>query len=275
MTSPAAPAFPINRTKQLLRQGACAYGMSVHDIRGISIPHVFAQIGYDNLFFDMEHSPDGFGPLCDMMWSCRRSGITPIVRVADPERFFLSRCLDAGAQGVIVPRVETVEQVDAIVSYCRYAPVGTRGIALGGRHMDYLPPGDWHETMREANEQVFVGIMIETPQGLEAVEAIAARPGIDNLFIGPADLSHAVGTPGDLLSPAMDAAIARIVTAAKKNGLTLGIQGVNAELSTHWMKMGVRYFLLGNVMIMMRQASLQAITQLKAAIGQAGVGGSR
>ena len=268
-----ATAFPVNQTKRKLLKGEYVYGMSIHDIRGISIPHIFAQMGYDSLFFDMEHSPDDFGPMCDMIWSCRRSGITPIVRVADPERFFLSRCLDAGAQGVIVPRVETVEQVDQIASYCRYTPQGTRGIALGGRHLDYQNVSDWEQTMKEANEQVLVGIMIETPAGMEALDALAARPGIDMLFIGPADLSVAVGTPGELTSPEMDRAVKKIISAARRNGLTAGIQGVNVELSTHWMKMGVLYFLYGNIVTMIRLSSQQGITQLKEAAKRIGKGG--
>lgn len=272
MANTPSPAFPANETKRKLARGECVYGVSIHDIRGISLPHIFAQAGFDNLFFDMEHSPDDFGPMCDMVWSCRRSGITPIVRVADPERFFLSRCLDAGAKGVIVPRVETVQQVDDIVSFCRYPPQGTRGVALGGRHMDYQGTTDWYQTMREANEEVLVAIMIETPGGLAALEQLAARPGIDMLFIGPADLSLAVGTPGNLVSPKMDEAVARIIAAARRNGLTVGVQGVNVELSTHWMKMGVQYFLLANAVILMRQAAQQGLMQLKDAATRIGKG---
>ncbi len=273
-SAPKVPPFPVNTMKRKLNKGLPAYGMSIHDVRGISIPHIFAQMGYDSLFFDMEHSPDDFGPMCDMVWSCRRSGITPIVRVADPERFFLSRVLDAGAQGVIVPRVETVEQADNIVAYCRYSPDGDRGLALGGRHLDYQDPGDWKECMRQANKEVFVAIMIETPKGMDNLDEIAARPGLDHILIGPADLSYAVGTPGDLLSPQMDAAIKRIVAAARRNNLTVGIQGVNAELSAHWMKMGVLYFLLGNIVTMIRLSSQRAISELKASAAKMGKGGA-
>lgn len=258
-------SYPVNVTKRKLRQGKPVFGIAMSDFSGISLPHVLAQLGFESLFFDMEHSPDDFGSVCDLIWSARRSGITPMVRVQDPERFFLSRALDAGAQGVIVPRVETVEQVDRIVSFCRYPPLGTRGVALGGRHMDYASSQDWNETMKAANNEVLVAVMIETAAGLHALDSIASRPGIDMLFIGPADLSAAVGTPGHFRSPQVDDAIARIVDAARRNNLLVGVQGGTPEMCIHCMGLGVRHLFLGNVMGLVRQAGQRAVAEVRQA----------
>ena len=135
-----------NNIKRKLAAGECIFGMSIFEVRSLVVAQVFADLGYDFLFFDMEHSAHGVETVAELIWSCRAADITPVVRVPDAERFYISRALDWGAQGIIVPRVESVEQVEAIVSYGRYKPLGTRGVALGGRHLDYQSPTDFTET---------------------------------------------------------------------------------------------------------------------------------
>ena len=255
--------YPINQTKAKLRNGEFVFGVAISDVKGITLPHIFASLGFDFLFFDMEHSADGFEPMCDMVWTSRQAGITPIPRVPDPVRFYISRPLDAGAQGVVVPRVETVEQVDEIVSFCRYPPQGTRGVALGGRHLDYRNLPDHGKVMQEANEEVLVGIQIETTAGLDRVEELSARPGVDLLFIGPQDLSVALGVPSQYGSPKMDRAIEKIVAAGRRNNVPIGIQGRNIELAANWMDLGVRFIVFGNVVLLLKQAAGQGIQQLR------------
>lgn len=255
--------YPRNLTKQKLRSRECAFGISLAEMRSPAIPRIFAGLGYDFLFFDMEHSADGFETICDLVWASRCAGITPIVRVPDPERFFVSRVLDAGAQGVIVPRVETVEQVDRIVGFCRYAPDGDRGAALGGRHTDFQPLGDPRAAMTQANAEVLVGIQIETLDGLQRVQELASRPGVDMLFVGPQDLSIALGVPNEWESPLLDDAIRRVVAAGDANGLSVGIQGRNVGLSARWMAHGVRFVVFGTTLMLLTDAARAGIKDLR------------
>jgi 2-keto-3-deoxy-L-rhamnonate aldolase RhmA len=256
--------YPLNLTKRKLLGGEFVFGVSISEMRSIALPRIFAGLGYDFLFFDMEHSADGFETTCDMVWASRAAGITPIVRVPDPERFYISRVLDAGAQGVIVPRVETVEQVDRIVGYCRYPPEGDRGAAFGGRHSDFQPAADPRALMRQANEEVLAGIQIETVPGLERVQALASRPGVDLLFIGPQDLSVALDVPNQYEAPIMDDAIRRIIAEARRNGLPVGVQGRNAQLAGRWMAEGVRFVVFGSTVMLLTQAAKTGIGDLRA-----------
>jgi len=255
--------YPLNQTKRKLRKGEFVFGVGVSDVRGITLPHILAGVGFDFLFFDMEHSADGFEPMCNMIWTSRTAGITPIPRVPDPVRFYISRPLDAGAQGVVVPRVETVTQVDDVVSFCRYPPLGTRGVALGGRHVDYQAAEDQQKVMSEANDEVLVGIQIETGPGLDRVEELGARPGIDLIFIGPQDLSVALGVPGQYSSAKMDRAIQQIAAAGIRNGVPIGILARNIELAARWMEMGIRFIVFGNVVLLLKQAAGHGIRQLR------------
>lgn len=254
--------YPINKTKQKLRNGEFAFGVSLSDISGITLPHIFASLGFDFLFFDMEHSADGFNTMCDMVWASRCAGITPIPRAPDSVSFYISRPLDAGAQGIVVPRIETVEQVQKVVGYSRYPPLGERGAAFGGRHMNYQPARDLRETMDEANEQVLLAIQIETTAGVERVEELAAQPGIDLIFIGPQDLSVALGVPGEYNSPKMDKVFDRIIAAAARNGLPVGVQGRNIELSARWMEQGIRFVVFGSAMMLLTQAAREGMARL-------------
>lgn len=256
--------YPPNKTKQKLRKGDVVLGISLAEMRSMALPRILAGVGYDFLFFDMEHSAEGFETTCDLVWSSRSAGITPIVRVPEVERFYISRVLDAGAQGVIVPRVETIEQVDLIVGFCRYPPDGDRGVALGGRHTDFQPLGDPRAAMAQANEEVLVGIQIETLPGLQHVHELAARPGVDVLFVGPQDLSVALDVPNEWEAPVMDDAIRRVVTAAEKYGVTVGIQGRNVELSSRWMAEGVRFIVVGSTVLLIAQAARAGVNELRA-----------
>ena len=257
--------YPRNLTKQKLRDGEFVFGISPAEMHSIALPRIFAGLGYDFLFFDMEHSAAGFETICNLVWASRSAGITPIVRVPDPERFYISRVLDAGAQGIIVPRVETVEQVDRIVGFSRYPPEGDRGAALGGRHTDFQPMSDPRAGMQEANNEVLVGIQIETLLGLQQVHALASRPGVDLLFVGPQDLSIALDVPNQWHAPVLDEAIQRVAAAGQACGVAVGIQGRTTALSARWMGHGVRFLLFGTTLMLLTEAAGAGLKQLREA----------
>jgi 2-keto-3-deoxy-L-rhamnonate aldolase RhmA len=257
--------YPPNLTKQKLRDGEFVFGISPAEMQSIALPRIFANLGYDFLFFDMEHSASGFETICNMIWASRSAGITPIVRVPDPERFYVSRVLDAGAQGVIVPRVETIEQVDMIVGFSKYPPAGDRGAALGGRHSDFQPMADPRAGMAQANNEVLVGIQIETLPGLGRVHDLASRPGVDLLFVGPQDLSVALDVPNQWESPVLDDAIQRVAAAGQACGVAVGIQGRTTALSERWMGHGVRFVVYGTTLMLLVDAAKSGIKELRRA----------
>jgi 2-keto-3-deoxy-L-rhamnonate aldolase RhmA len=256
-------AYPLNATKHKLAAGQFVYGISLSELTSPVLPLLFAESGYDFIFIDLEHGPNGTRDVADMVWNCRRSGITPLVRVPEPERFFISRFLDIGAQGIVVPRVESIEVVDQIVSYTRYPPEGTRGAALGGRHTDFGRVQDQPATLAEANRQVLVSIQIETSLGLDRVEELVSRPGVDLCFVGPQDLTIALGIPGQFHHQKMDEDMEHIIAVCRRHNVPVGCQSGDLTFSTKWMDGGCTYIMLGNDTMLLREAMTRRIQTVR------------
>jgi 2-keto-3-deoxy-L-rhamnonate aldolase RhmA len=152
--------------------------------------------------------------------------------------------LDAGADGVIVPFVRTVEEVRQVVADCRYPPVGNRG--FGPRVPSNYGRDGGSEYLERANRNVFVAVQIETAEALEAVDDIARVPGLDSLVIGPWDLSGALGRLGDVQHPEVVAAIKTIISKARAAGLAVGAgMNADADYACVMAKRGVQWIQLG------------------------------
>jgi len=185
------------------------------------------QMGYDWLCVDLQHGMVDAADLWKILAALSASPSTPVVRVAGNAADQIGRALDSGAQGVIVPMVSTVAEAEAAASACRYPPVGTR--SCGPVRSAAYALADY---MASSNDQLACIVMIETPDGLANVEAIAAVPGVDALFIGPVDLCLALGVPpGQFEAPVFKSAVARILAAGKASGKPVGIFGYSAEIA--------------------------------------------
>src|SRR5262249_48445265 len=143
--------------------------------------------------------------------------ITPFVRVPQGLYHFIARTLDAGALGVMIGNVETAEQAQSIVNAAKYAPLGKRGVGLGTAHNDYVPPNPV-EYLRYANANTTVICQIESPVGVANVDAIAATPGVDVVWVGHYDLSQAMGIPAEFSNPRFLEAMDAVVAAANRHG---------------------------------------------------------
>lgn len=181
---------------------------------------ILSKGGFDWVLVDMQHGCMDYETAVDMIRAIDLSGATPMVRVPWNEPGIIGRMLDAGAMAIVAPMIEGVEDARRLVQACRYPPAGRRSlgpIRVGARDgMGYIAT---------ANDRVCVIPMIETAAALEAVEEIAAVEGVDALFVGPFDLSLALGLPpGDNDGkPAFDAAIVRINAAARAKGIATAV----------------------------------------------------
>lgn len=183
-----------------------------------------SKAGYDYVGIDLQHGVGGFEHLDPHLQGIGLGGATPIVRVPWNEPWMIGRALDAGALGVIVPMVNTPEEAARAVAACRYAPAGERSIGPIGamtRHSSYF---------RSANEDVMCIVMIETKQAVERIDEILAVPGIDAVYVGPADLSLTLGLPpaADQQDQRFHDALARVVAACERHGVIPGIHASSA-----------------------------------------------
>jgi 2-keto-3-deoxy-L-rhamnonate aldolase RhmA len=163
----------------------------------------------------------------------------PMVRVPTTQYHLISRVLDVGARGIMVPMVESVEQARLIVQSAKYPPVGRRGAAFGVAHDDYAG-GDVGEKLRTANEEILLIAQIETVAGVECVEQLAAVDGIDVLWIGHFDLTNSMGIPAQFEHPTYLDAVKRVVAACNAHGKAAGIMAGSVEDAQQALDQGFR-----------------------------------
>lgn len=198
--------------------------------------------GYDYVCVDMQHGLSSFEHVVTMLYAMARTEPTPLVRVPWNEQGIIGRVLDAGAYGVIIPMVNTAQDAQAAVNSCYYAPVGTRSMGPAGVSARAGREGYYNT----ANERVLCIPMIETKQAVENLDAILAVPGIDAVYVGPADLSITYGLypRSDQDDPAWNAALERIVERCNAHGVVPGIHA-DATLAPKRSAKGFRMVTVG------------------------------
>jgi 2-keto-3-deoxy-L-rhamnonate aldolase RhmA len=244
-----------NPVKQKLAAGGNAFGSMIFEFFTPGMPRLLKNAGAEYAMYCMEHTGASYETLKPQFALCRALGMVPLVRVPGTEYDFIARALDSGALGVMVPLVDSAEQAKFIVSCTRYPPAGgRRGAAFGFAHDDY-EGGDVVQKMAMIHARTLVIAMIETRSGLENVEAIAAVPGVDVLWLGHFDLSNFLGIPGQFDSAVFQDAIRRIVAAAKKHGKAAGYMAASAALGREYLGHGFRMIATGTDQGMLQDAT--------------------
>jgi 2-dehydro-3-deoxyglucarate aldolase/4-hydroxy-2-oxoheptanedioate aldolase len=198
----------------------------------------------DFVIFDMEHGRCDINLLEQLIASCRGSAIVPMVRVPDLNFAPLSRVLDVGARGVMVPRVETRQETEEIVRQLKYPPQGKRGVALGVAHDLYRPAGP--EFFAQANQETTVIIQLESVKAFENLEAIVSVPGVDVAWVGHYDLTVSMGIPAQFDHPQFLQAMDNLVSACRKHGVAPGFLPPTPESAAHWIRKGFCMISLGS-----------------------------
>jgi len=242
--------------------GECVYGTMIRQARDPGAPTVFAAAGYNFVFIDMEHGIYNMETIADLIRGAKSAGIAPIIRVPRLETFFISRVLDAGAEGIMVPMTSTREQAETIVRYSKYTPLGQRGYGAQSGQTDYRPLKA-AEFMKEANEHTLIIAQIETKEAIENIDSILEIEGIDVGLIGPNDLSISMGIPDQLGSEKLVKAIDRVVESAKKRGKASGIHIGNIEALKKWRAKGMTVLAYSTDLGFMYSASKSSLEELK------------
>jgi 2-dehydro-3-deoxyglucarate aldolase/4-hydroxy-2-oxoheptanedioate aldolase len=189
-----------NPLKARLAAGGRGFGAMAFEFFSPGLPQICRNAGAEFLLYDMEHTGLSLETLKVQCALCRGLDLVPMVRVPRGEYHFIARALDVGALGVMVPMVGTAEEARAIVACTRYPPEGRRGAAFGFAHDDY-GGGDVAQKIAAIHARTLVIPQIETAEGLSNVEAIAAVPGVDALWLGHFDLTNFMGIPGQFRHP--------------------------------------------------------------------------
>jgi 2-keto-3-deoxy-L-rhamnonate aldolase RhmA len=204
---------------------------------------VCAIAGFDWLVVDLEHGEGGEESLAGQILAAGMHQVPVVVRVESADRIRAGRVLDLGAAGVMFPRLGSAEEVARAVKHLRYPPEGDRGVATYNRACGF---GMRADAVTTANDRVVGVVQIETVGALAEVDAIAEVPGVDVLFVGPVDLSHALGVPGMFDAPAFRAALTAVVRAASGAGIAAGILAWNRDRALEVVEEGFRFVAVGS-----------------------------
>ena len=222
------------RPLKTLTEGGLSVGHFIVEFATPGIGHLMKNAGCDFVLFDMEHSGFSMETVKSAVRYMEAARLPMIVRSPSKATSHIARVLDMGAEGVMVPMVNDADEARAIVDAVKYAPDGNRGVALGIAHDGYKG-GAVLDKLAAANARTTVFAQIETAAGAENVDAIAAVPGIDCLWVGHFDLSASLGVPGEFGHPKFTDAIARTIAAGRKHGKAVGrlVPTVASALELH------------------------------------------
>lgn len=184
--------------------------------------------GYHGIWIDLEHCGNAVENVEIASGIARSVGLDTFCRLAPTDYASVTRCLEAGASGVMAAQIRTPEEAEQFVRWAKFAPRGDRGLNVGGWDADYARLSIPQFTER-ANRESLVLIQIETAESVEHVDAIAAIDGVDMLFVGPSDLSLALGVPGEFLHPTCLAALDAVRAACERYGKRWGAVAANPE----------------------------------------------
>jgi 4-hydroxy-2-oxoheptanedioate aldolase len=204
---------------------------------------LMGRAGLDWVVVDLEHGAATESELLAHLTAIEVSGAAALVRPQSGERLRIGRALDLGAQGVVIPRLDSAAQAREAVGFLRYPPGGGRGVALmtrGGR-LGSVP----HGSVAALNDAIVGIVQIESPGALAEADAIAATDGVDVLFVGPADLSHSLGVPGRFGEPVYQAALRTVVDACRRHGKAAGILLYEPSGYRAHLELGFRFLGLG------------------------------
>jgi len=182
---------------------------------------ITGRAGFDWLIADLEHGAGTETELLPVLLAAELSGAAAFVRPQSGERLRIGRALDLGAAGIMVPRLDTAAQAAEAVTFLRYPPDGVRGVALRTRGARLGTVG--HADVQTINRDIVGIVQIESPSAVREADAIAAIDGVDVLFVGPADLSHSLGIPGQFSNPIYLDALDTVVAACARHGKSPGI----------------------------------------------------
>ena len=222
---------------------------------------ILAVAGFDWLLIDMEHGTGDFRELVYQLQAMEATPAVPLVRVAFNEPWLIKRTLDLGPSGLIIPLIGSLEEATQAVRATKYPPEGIRGIATMTRPNRFGT--EFKEYFAKANESLTTIIQIELSSAVESVEAIAAVPGVDILFVGPMDLTTSLGVPTQLDSDVAQAALRRIEAAARDNGKALGILVTTVEQGLAYAGRGYQFIGVSSDTSMLMGTAREIVSKLR------------
>ncbi len=258
-----------NRVKALFAQNKPAFGTWITLCPHPRVVKVMAAAGFDFLILEMEHTDFTIREIGTLAMLARECGITPVVRPPGTSKpHDLTRALDAGAQGLLLPSIDSAAQLETIMKGIKYTPLGHRPMNLKGPHTDYatMPP---REMIERLNAETMTVIMVETRASIDALPEILKVPGVDAVMIGPDDLSQDLGVPAEMQSPVLLEAYEEVFAACKAAKMPFGLSSQSPAQAKTWLDKGAMWLPYQNDAAMVLNTARAAVPELLALAGRA------
>ncbi|KAL2067393.1 hypothetical protein VTL71DRAFT_1818 [Oculimacula yallundae] len=254
-----------NRLRVAFEEGKGASMGCWQMIPGSNVSRTLAGTGVDWVLVDCEHGNIDDAAMHEAVPAIAACGVSPIVRIPDNQGFMVKRALDSGAHGVLVPLLYTVEDAQKLVKSAKFPPTGQRGFGSPFPHSRFSPSLGSTDYLQQANDAILVMVQIETAEALENVDAIAAVPGIDVLFVGPFDLGNNIGRPivGGVMHEELHEAIRKTLDACRKAGKKAGIFCTSGEQSRGYAEMGFDMISVATDVLILQASVMGAVYTAK------------
>jgi 4-hydroxy-2-oxoheptanedioate aldolase len=230
--------------KATLKAGGRVFGTMLSIGRNPRWIPILDGVGLDYVIIDTEHNPRSRGELGDFLTMFNTSGVVPIVRIPIPDSHYVTMAMDAGAQGVLAPYCETVDQVKEVVGAAKWRPLKGEAVARvveSGEHVSDAT----RAYLEDRNRNSIAIIGIESVAAVNILEKILDVPGIDGIFVGPNDMSISLGIPDQYDRQEYKDTVKKVIDTAGRRGIPVLVHHQTPELSTYWIEQGARFILHG------------------------------
>jgi 2-keto-3-deoxy-L-rhamnonate aldolase RhmA len=250
-----------NKVKKILKAGGTVIGCQVAEVRSPNIALLYGTAGFDFIFIDMEHGGFDLETVGDFITASKAANIVPVVRVPALEEHFLSRPLDLGACGLMVPHIHSKEQVERVIQCTKFKPMGSRGLAPLRAHTGFSKV-NVTEFIKEANENTMIVIMVEDDEAIKHIDELISVEGVDVVFMGTTDLSQNLDIPGQVRHPEILKRIDRVIQACEAKGVAFGMPISNPE----WYQKGIRFLFAASDIDLIVTGGAKIVKDIKAVI---------
>lgn len=249
-----------SRVLQKLKAGEVVRSAGISRVTDPWLTETVGRMGYDLVWFDLEHRAFGYNTIDPLALACRATGMDLMVRIRKTGYDSPMRALECGANGIMVPHCRSAAEARQWVEWVRFPPLGRRGLDGVGADADFGLVGTM-EHIEHANREVFLVLQIEDREALEQVEEIAAVPGVDLLFVGPGDLSVSLGVPLQFEHPLIQRAFERVARAAKQAGKWWGSTTSSPAAAQKIVDLGGRMITVGADHVFLVRGFAQALEE--------------
>jgi 4-hydroxy-2-oxoheptanedioate aldolase len=251
-----------NKVKRALMNGEVQVGTWVNVLRTPQITQMLATAGFDFMYIDMEHSSLSIETVGDLCYAALAAGLVPIVRPSGKDPHLLTRPLDNGAMGLLIPHVDTGAEAEAVVTAIHFPPLGERGMNLMGVHTGY-GRADGDAYVKATHAETLLLVQIESDRGIGNLDEILKVDGVDGAVIGRADLSTDLGLPGQTNHPEVVRRVEMMIAACQRRGKIPGLLVQDVASAKEWIAKGIRLVPYANEVSLLINAAARAIGEIR------------